>query len=428
MGKHAFLAFALIAVAVVAPALSADSAAAPPKRLMDYVREARAARIAGNHQAWRDAAAKALAFVPEHSDILISTARAEAALGDEDAALKHLDNAIRRGAGLDLSLLPEFGKLSQRLEFVTLAQHARSNASPIGKAVLFARLRRDTQSEGIAYDPVSQRLFAGSVQGEIFAIDSTGAVSTFVPPGSGLREVYGLKVDAERRLLWAATSVFPDLVPNGAPKQDLGVSGVFAFSLTDGRQVTERWLKDRSVPHGFNDIALATNGTIYITDSPTGSVYRLRPGAAKLELFVRDTRFSFPNGIAMWPDQRRLIVASVEGLSVIDVRTRHVRRLGVPANAGVNSIDGLLVENGSLIGVQSSPYLARTVRITLDPGLTAVTAVTVLNSFTPREYYQTTAAVGGNHVYLVGGTPAVDAAGRPLATEPQPHIVRFPLR
>jgi hypothetical protein len=55
-----------------------------------------------------------------------------------------------------------------------------------------------------------------------------------------------------------------------------------------------------------------------------------------------------------------------------------------------------------------------------------VTGVTVLTSRTPAEYSFTTAAVGGDYVYAVGGDPAVDAAGKALAPEPKPQIVRLP--
>jgi hypothetical protein len=420
---------ALIACLTLEP-LHAESAAPPAaKALLDYVREARTARLAGDYEVWRDAVSAALKLAPEHPDLLLSAARAESALDNQDVALQRLSDAVNRGAGLDLSVMPELERLNRWQAFKRLADHARKNTVPVARATMFAQLRKDSQSEGIAYDPVSQRLFAGSVQGEIFAIDHTGAVSVFVAAGTGLREVYGMKVDAERRLLWVATSVFPDLVaqPGAAPKPDLGLSGLYAFSLTDGRVVTARWLNDNSTPHGFNDVALAASGDVYVTDSATGAVYVLRSGAPAIELFVRAPNFTFPNGIVMTRNQRYLIVATVEGLNRIDAATRAVTRLRVPDNASVNSIDGLAWSGDALVGVQGSPYMSRTIKIVISDDATAVRSVAVLNSFTPREYSFTTAAVGGGQVYVVGGAPAVDAQGKPLATAPQPQIVRLPL-
>jgi hypothetical protein len=50
-----------------------------------------------------------------------------------------------------------------------------------------------------------------------------------------------------------------------------------------------------------------------------------------------------------------------------------------------------------------------------------------LNARSPAEYSQTTAAVADGQLYVVAGTPAVDSAGKPLAKEPKPQILRIPL-
>ena len=419
------VAFACFAVAVAARAQSG----APTKPLLDNVRDARAARLAGNHQAWRDAVSSALELAPDHVDLLISAARAEAGLGNTDAALQRLGDAIRRGAGLDVTQISEFQSLTRLGAFNVLAQRARANAIPVAHATAFAQLRKDSEAEGIAYDPGSHRLFAGSIQGEIFAIDESGKVTTFVAPGSGLREVYGLKVDPVRRLLWAATTVFPNPVqqPGAASKPDLGVSGVFAFNLADGSVAKRVWLDERPQLHGFNDLALAANRDVYITDSSAGAVYVLRDGVESVELFVRDPHLTFANGIVVSPDQRFVVVASIEGLTRIDIATHEMLRLKVPGDASVNSIDGLAFAGSDLIGVQSSPFLARLIRIRLDRKLDAIEAVEVLNSRTPAEFTFTTVTIAGDQLYAVGGTPAADANGRALAAEPNPQIVRVPL-
>jgi len=263
------------------------------------------------------------------------------------------------------------------------------------------------------------------VHGEILAIDPTGAVSTFVARGGRLRQVLGIKVDAQRGLLWAATGVFPNLFGGAAEAPDTGVSGVVAYSLKDGKLVKQAWLDERPTLHGFNDLALARNGDVFITDTAQDSVYRLHKG--KLSVLMRDPQMSLPNGIVLAPDQRRLYVATTGGLTLIDLLTGKPRRVRVPPDATVNSIDGLSWDRGSLIGVQGSPYLARVVRIELSPDGASVTRTVTLNSRTPAEYSQTTGTVGKGWYYVVANSPAVDTAETPLATSPKPQIVRFPL-
>jgi hypothetical protein len=89
-------------------------------------------------------------------------------------------------------------------------------------------------------------------------------VSIFVARGGPLREVLGIKVDARRRLLWAVTGVFPDLFGAAPPKPDAGISGLVAYSLKDGKLVHQLGLDERPALHGFNDLAVARSGDVYV--------------------------------------------------------------------------------------------------------------------------------------------------------------------
>jgi sugar lactone lactonase YvrE len=327
---------------------------------------------------------------------------------------------------VDVQRLKEFQDLPRSPEVDELSARARANLAALERAQPFAAISDPTaEPEGVEYDPVTRRIFTGTTHGEILQVDSAGAVSTFVPRGGPLREVLGIKVDARRRLLWAATALFPDLFGVEPPKPDAGISGVVAYSLKDGKLVQQAWLDERPTLHGFNDLALARNGDVYITDTPQNSVYLLRGG--KLSLLLRDEKMSLPNGIVLAPDQRRLYVATTEGLTLIDLRTRRARPLRVPHDVAVHSIDGLSWDRGALIGVQGSPYLARVVRIELSRDGASVTRTVTLNARTPPEYRQTTAAVGGGWLYVVASAPAVDTTGTPLAASSRPQIVRIPL-
>jgi sugar lactone lactonase YvrE len=92
------------------------------------------------------------------------------------------------------------------------------------------------------------------------------------------------------------------------------------YHLDKGERIGVYELDERPVLHGFNDIALARDGTVYVTDSTQGAIYRLERGAGKLERWVQDDRMTVPNGIVLSPDDKRLYVAHWEGLSVIDTK------------------------------------------------------------------------------------------------------------
>ena len=410
----------LLGSSSIAAAQPAETAP-PAETLEQLVADARAARVKGDVPNWVMLGSKVLALKPDHPDILISVARAHGAAGNKDQSLAMLGDAVRRGAALDPVRFTEFKSLVGDARFGALVAGAKQNLSPVGKTERFARLP-EGESEGVAYDPVSKRFFAGTGKGELLAIGQDGAVSTFAT-GGGLRQILGIKVDAARRLVWLVSGCYPE--PD-APA-DSGTGGIRAYKLDSGAIVTTIEVDERPVLHGFNDLALADDGTVYVTDTNRNSVYKLVPGGKTLELLLQDSRMTFPNGIVLTPDQRTLYVTHVEGISAVDVKTGARKQLSVPADASVNSIDGLLLHKGHLYAVQNSPYLDRIVGIALSPDGHAIERVWTVSSHTPAGLSHTTAAIAGDHLYMVGGTPQPDVYGGTNPAKPDSGIWRVPL-
>lgn len=414
---------ALLALLCSASVATAQSAAAPPaaETLQQLVTEARAARVKGDVPNWARLGSRALELTPDHPDILVSVARAHAAAGDKEQSLARLGDAVRRGAAFDPTRFAEFNALAGDAQFGALAAGAKQNLAPVGKVTRFAKLP-EGESEGIAYDPVSRRFFAGTGDGKLLAVDQQGNVSTFAS-GGGLRQILGIKVDAARRLLWLVSGRYPE--PD-APA-DGGTGGIRAYNVDSGEIVTTIEVDERPILHGFNDLALAADGTVYVTDTNRNSVYKLVPGGKTLELLLQDRRMTFPNGIVLTPDQRTLYVTHVEGISAIDVGTGSRKLLPVPADASVNSIDGLLLHQGQLYAVQNSPYLDRIVGIALASDGSSVERVWTVSSHAPAGLSHTTAAIAGDHLYMIGGTPQPDVYGGTNPAKPDSGIWRVPL-
>ena len=411
---------ALVCSSAIATAEPLDTAPTT-ETLAHLVEEARAARVKGDVPNWVRLGTKVLTLTPDHPDILISVARAHAAAGNKAESLAILGDAVRRGAGLDPARFAEFKSFAGDDQFTAIAAGAKQNLAPIAKATAFAKLP-EGESEGIAFDPVSKRFFAGTGNGKLLAINQEGKVSTFAS-GGGLRQILGIKVDAARRLVWLVTGRYPEA---DAPA-DGGTGGIRAYNLDSGAIVTTIEVDERPILHGFNDLALAEDGTVYVTDTNRNSVYKLAPGSKTLELLLQDSRMTFPNGIVLTPDQRTLYIAHVEGISAIDVGTGSRKLLNVPADASANSIDGLLLHKGQLYGVQNSPYLDRIVGIALSPDGTSVQRIWTVSSHTPMGLSHTTAAIAGDHLYMIGGTPQPDVYGGTNLAKPDSGIWRVPL-
>ena len=396
------------------------------QKLIDLSMQAREARLAGDHKLWLERGQRVLELAPEHPDLLISVARALAGNGRFDDAATRLDDAVRRGAGFDLATFAEFKAAPQSARLSALREQALKNLAPVAAPEVFVVLNESLSTEGITWDPVGRYLYFGSLNGEIWRADLSGKLERFAGPDSGLREVLGLKVDAERRLLWAATGVFPDLVPAGEPKKDVGTTGLHAYDLGTGKRVRNCGLDERPTMHGFNDMALASNGDVYVSNSTDNSIYKLSTNGCKLDRLLQDPAMTFPNGIALTPDASRLYVGHVEGISVIDVRTGKRTKLGVPKNAAVTSIDGLVWDGKDLLAIQPTPYLARVARIRLaDDGL-SVREVTTMSSRPPPGLNLATGVVASDHYYIAANVP--DGPATPGQPQLRSTILRSPVR
>ena len=120
--------------------------------------------------------------------------------------------------------------------------------------VAFQLDERDLVPEGIAYDPVGGDLYLGSIRkSKILRLSSGGEVETFVPSGmGGLSGVLGLRVDPQRRILWAAS--FQGASVEGFDPATPGETGAYAFSLDDGSLLQSHVIEMMDENHLFNDM------------------------------------------------------------------------------------------------------------------------------------------------------------------------------
>jgi hypothetical protein len=193
-------------------------------------------------------------------------------------------------------------------------------------------------------------------------------------------------------------------------------------------------------PHLFNDLVVASTGEVLLTDSDAARVYRLAPGGDSLvALPAPPHAFTYPNGVALSPDERRLYVAHVEGVTVWDrgadrgadwAAGRPVR-LAHPDGVPLVGIDGLYACGGGLVAVQGLPEFTRVVWLRLDGAGARVVAAEVLEQRHPAHVDPTTGVLDGDALHYVasselrrlGADGALAPAERPSATV----VLRLPL-
>jgi DNA-binding beta-propeller fold protein YncE len=322
----------------------------------------------------------------------------EAGAGRHADAIRWLEKAEALGCDFDLAREPAFAPLKKFESYRELAHRSSLLAPARSSAVAFRIAEPDLVPEGIAYDPVSKSFFVGSLaKKKIVRITPDGAAKDFVPSGrDGLWTVLGLKVDAKRRILWAASAA------DGREGPAAGSSALLAFEIPSGALRARHVLDGTPRKHLWNDLAVTTAGDVFVTDSEAGAVYRLAPGGGSLEEWLPADTFAYPNGIALDPEEKRLYVADfAKGLSIVEIATKKVRPVFHPRAVTLHAIDGLSSFRGSLVAIQNGPGMERVARLFLDPAGERVTGIQVIESRNPDFDLPTTGAVAeGDYYYL----------------------------
>lgn len=313
--------------------------------------------------------------------------------GDADGALALLRSLDQAGwsNGMDPA---DFPALAGRPELKALAARFAARVPATPHAPLAATLAEPgLVAEGIAADPRDGALYVGSMRlGKIVRVAPDGAARDLVAPGAGLDQVLGLKVDAARGLLWAATVRRADAAAGTTAR-----SRLLAFDLASGAPRRSAGLDGPG--HLLNDLAVAEDGTVYVTDSEGGEVWRLDPGAAALAPAGGGRRWVYANGIAL--AEGRLLVADATGLWDLPRDGGAPRRLRGPDRFPLTGIDGLSAAGRTLVAVQNGAGTPRIIRLELEPGAAGVRAAEVLETANPGWRVPTTGAlVPGAFVYI----------------------------
>ncbi|MFC4912396.1 hypothetical protein [Actinomadura gamaensis] len=164
----------------------------------------------------------------------------------------------------------------------------------------------------MAWDPTRKTFLVGSLRhGTVGIVRRDGSVRTLVNDPS-LVSVTGIKVDAPRGRLLVANAD-PGVGVKTSPATAKHVAGVGVYDLRSGRRV--RYVDLAKVAgdggeHFANDMAIAPDGTFYVTDSFAPVVYRV-PAHGRTSVFVRDARLAGGGGFGangiVWQKQHLVI-------------------------------------------------------------------------------------------------------------------------
>jgi sugar lactone lactonase YvrE len=340
----------------------------------------------------------------------------QAAMGDAAATVAALQELQGRRLGLVPSRTAGFDTVWEDPAFQAVRQRLMDDEPATAESPVVLRLKdAGLVPEGIAYDSRRKVHYLGSIaQRKIVAVDARGQVRDFTSRGDRLEAVLGLAVDAPRdRLCAVSTNGFESAA------QQQRRNTVVCWSLGQGRVV-----KRIDVPDALqlNDLAFASDGTLFVTDSAAGTLWVLAPGERGFVRFGEAGALRGANGVAVAPDGV-VYVAMSTGVGRVHPMTGQMMRLPQPDSVVTGGIDGLYWHEGDLVGVQNVSNPGRVVRIALADEGRRIEGVTVLQSHHHPAFVEpTTGVIVGNALHVIANSHV--AAYQPDGTIRQPEALR----
>jgi sugar lactone lactonase YvrE len=357
----------------------------PRWRMLNHT--ARQAIQDGNYARLRGTLLELKLLMPGNPRITYNLAASEVRLGNPAAALAGLRNLAGMGLVYDLSADMDFASLLEKSEFAAIVKRIKENQKPVTHATpAFTLAERDLIPEDIAYDAKTHRFFVSSVRkAKIITADGKDFARA---PWS----VLALRVDPERKILWASTGWVAHC--ESCNRADKDKTALLAFDAETGA------LKQRidSPEKGlFGDMTISRSGEIYVSEGIYGAVFRLPVGSKALERLDVPGDFPSPQTPALSEDEKTLYVPDyLRGIAEIDLATRAVKWLMPADDIALNGIDGLYVYRDSFLTVQNGTTPPRVMRISLD-----LRKQQVLEANTPGLGEPTHGTIAGDAFYMI---------------------------
>ncbi len=387
---------------------------------------AQEARSAGDAEGSLTAIRRASFRRPDHPGLLLLQARSEAMAGELDASLASLRRLVDLDFGFDAAQDPQLGPLQYWPGFDEIASRLSANAAPQGSSQVVLRAgAAPFLPEGLAYDPIDDAWFLGSVHLRKILRLEGGEESVFADASDGLLGVFGLAIDPNGRRLWVCSGADPVVEGLGADQQ--GKSELIAFDLDDG-SVIGRWSPQDEGQHLLGDLVVTPDSEVFLSDSRAGAIYLLRKEHGSLERFATSSRLHSPQGLALTPAGDTLLVADyASGLWTLDLKSRRLQPLPAPAQHCLLGIDGLARSGSDLIAVQNGFEPQRILRLRWDEQYQVLGAVEVLAAALPGWREPTLGKVVDGHFYFVANShwPDFAADGSVDGDQGQPEIQRL---
>ena len=219
--------------------------------------------------------------------------------------------------------------------------------------------------EGIVADSEDRLWVTGFGDGSILRVDADNDVEVWKSAGSdGLLAAVGVQLDEQRDRLWVANFSFETFSSN-----------LKVFDSETGDLLATIEPDPELGPHFFNEVTLADDGRVYVSDTLQPRVWTAEPDLSSVDVFVEDPLLANPaedrpfglNGLTLSPEGDVLVASVMDRITPgggrlvrIDVANRAAEAISLSGDLDVfGGGDGILFDDdGRLLMVNVTPPAA----------------------------------------------------------------------
>jgi WD40 repeat protein len=308
---------------------------------------------------------KAHELHPYHQGILWNAGVAAALNNKSDQAIDFLNRALNIDATLDLNS-PALTCLKDHPGFLQLRKTKENLLrSVVTSDTAFVLDDRQLHLESVAFDEKDKVLYGGSIhKRKIIKVNRSGRVSDFISSEQhGITSVFSLKVDFQKRILWACSSPIQEM----QHYDSAAVSRLYQFNLNTGKLVNSCQPADTLSGHIFGDLTLNAKGTPFVSDSKNNHIYMYDAKLNKLVSFFSSKEFWNIQGLSFSENDQFLYISDyVKGIFRLKMKTLELSKVAATYDISLKGTDGIQYYENSLITIQNGVQPNRVVRHYLD--------------------------------------------------------------
>jgi sugar lactone lactonase YvrE len=189
------------------------------------------------------------------------------------------------------------------------------------------------QPESVVQDPATDVLYVSNINGAVMQKDGNGFIAKLKPDGTVIQREWVKGLNAPTGLALHDRTLYV-----------ADVDQIVEINAASGSVVKKY---DARGAIFLNDVAVAPDGTVYASDTPMNTIWRLKDG--NLEPWLANDELNGPNGLLVEGD--KLIVASfgkmpsegqkqeLAGLLAVNLEDQKIQKLG--DGKPVGNLDGL---------------------------------------------------------------------------------------